>query len=775
MQPFRRPARVRAQRLLVAVLACVTGLVSPGVDGRAQAATYLPFTRFTPDTDGGMLAITHITDGNALNDTGVLRRYRPDGSLDAAFGFSGDAPGPRDIANWVPEHVRRLADGRLAVSARRRNYLAIYDSSGQPTGSTIHFHPTQIQVIRDLEPLPDGRFIVAGVDTTSQTMLALIAEPVPNTNGTSTRHNLPISAGDFRTADIAIDASGRMFVTSCSLYRANDGCEVAVLSPSGAIDLGYGTAGRLTLNGARCSTGVRPDGSLIAACTALSSAVLAITAFDPAGRAIPTFPPNLIDIGTEQDVGLAVEGSGRFFVGYTTKSTHETAIRAFNVDGAINTSFGAGGTFTTSEVDLADLRVAASGGLLATGHVWPAAQEDRSSPWIQRFATVEGSALQPPLATQARYVPLAPTRLLDTREAIGISTTSRIRAGGVVVLDILGRGSVPAAGVSAAVLNITATDPLAPGFVTVWPSGSAMPIASNLNLNAPGQTVANLVVVPVGPDGRINIFAQTTTHLVADISGYFLIADQARDGRYQPAAVPHRALDTRLGLGVEGQTAKPAAGATIRLQVAGVGPVPGTGASAVVLNVTGSEAAGGFVTVWPGGDRPTTSVLNLDRDDTRANLVIVPIGPDGTVSLFTQLGTHLIADIAGWFTDASAPLDEQGLFVAIPPRRMLDTRITPGKLPFAGAIGRLIGATTVVPPYWASSVVANITITEPSGPGYVTAVASGVSRPAVSNLNVGQAGETVPNLAIVGLRSESIDLFAQPGGHLIVDVTGWFR
>ncbi len=327
MQPFRRPARVRAQRLLVAVLACVTGLVSPGVDGRAQAATYLPFTRFTPDTDGGMLAITHITDGNALNDTGVLRRYRPDGSLDAAFGFSGDAPGPRDIANWVPEHVRRLADGRLAVSARRRNYLAIYDSSGQPTGSTIHFHPTQIQVIRDLEPLPDGRFIVAGVDTTSQTMLALIAEPVPNTNGTSTRHNLPISAGDFRTADIAIDASGRMFVTSCSLYRANDGCEVAVLSPSGAIDLGYGTAGRLTLNGARCSTGVRPDGSLIAACTALSSAVLAITAFDPAGRAIPTFPPNLIDIGTEQDVGLAVEGSGRFFVGYTTKSTHETAIR----------------------------------------------------------------------------------------------------------------------------------------------------------------------------------------------------------------------------------------------------------------------------------------------------------------------------------------------------------------------------------------------------------------------------------------------------------------
>lgn len=40
--------------------------------------------------------------------------------------------------------------------------------------------------------------------------------------------------------------------------------------------------------------------------------------------------------------------------------------------------------------------------------------------------------------------------------------------------------------------------------------------------------------------------------------------------------------------------------------------------------------------------------------------------------------------------------------------------------------------------------------------------------------NVDQAGETVPNLAIIGLDHESIDLFAQPGGHLILDVTGWF-
>jgi hypothetical protein len=48
-----------------------------------------------------------------------------------------------------------------------------------------------------------------------------------------------------------------------------------------------------------------------------------------------------------------------------------------------------------------------------------------------------------------------------------------------------------------------------------------MPTASNLNYT-PGVTVANLVLVKLGPDGAIGIAnAFGTAHVIADVVGYF--------------------------------------------------------------------------------------------------------------------------------------------------------------------------------------------------------------------------------------------------------------
>ena len=78
----------------------------------------------------------------------------------------------------------------------------------------------------------------------------------------------------------------------------------------------------------------------------------------------------------------------------------------------------------------------------------------------------------------------------------------------------------------------------------------------------------------------------------------------------------------------------------------------------MVLTVTSTEATSdGFVTVWPSGIvRPVASNLNLVAAETRPNLVVVPVGSGGDVSFFTQRGTHLLADVAGWFTDDTAPV-----------------------------------------------------------------------------------------------------------------------
>ena len=122
---------------------------------------------------------------------------------------------------------------------------------------------------------------------------------------------------------------------------------------------------------------------------------------------------------------------------------------------------------------------------------------------------------------------------------------------------------------------------------------------------------------------------------------------------------------------------KPAAGSTTRVQITGSGGVP-SGAAAVVLNVTATQsAAGGFVQVMPGGapDAGKYSNLNLVRTgQTAAGLATVPLASDGTVSVYTSTSAHLIVDVAGYYTGASAEVAGNGLFVAIAPTRMTDTR-----------------------------------------------------------------------------------------------------
>ncbi|MEU6755875.1 hypothetical protein, partial [Streptomyces sp. NPDC046685] len=75
-------------------------------------------------------------------------------------------------------------------------------------------------------------------------------------------------------------------------------------------------------------------------------------------------------------------------------------------------------------------------------------------------------------------------------------------------------------GVKAVVLNVTATNPTQSSFVSVYPSGTTRSSASNLNFTA-GQTIPNLVIVPV-VDGKVSFYNHAgTVDLIADITGYF--------------------------------------------------------------------------------------------------------------------------------------------------------------------------------------------------------------------------------------------------------------
>ena len=114
-----------------------------------------------------------------------------------------------------------------------------------------------------------------------------------------------------------------------------------------------------------------------------------------------------------------------------------------------------------------------------------------------------------------------PTRLLDTRIAQGVPTTTPVAGGTAVTLAVAGVGGVPASGAKAVTLNVTATDSGADGYVTVYPCDKPRPFASNLNQQV-GRVVPNLVTVPLAANGTVCLFASTSTHLVADVAGYFV-------------------------------------------------------------------------------------------------------------------------------------------------------------------------------------------------------------------------------------------------------------
>ncbi len=240
-----------------------------------------------------------------------------------------------------------------------------------------------------------------------------------------------------------------------------------------------------------------------------------------------------------------------------------------------------------------------------------------------------------------------PARLLDTRKPIGVPAVGKLNAGQTLVLHVTDRGGVPAAGVAAATMNVTVTEPEGSGFVTAYPCDRDRPTASNLNFIA-GQTVPNLVTVRLSAAGTVCLFTSVTTHLVADIAAWYSV-NTVQGYRELP---PDRILDTREPIGVPA-IAKLVGGSTMTLQVAGRGGVPSTGALAVTMNVTVTEPdAAGFVTIFPcDAGRPEASNLNFSAGETVPNLATVKLSAVGTVCLFTQSTTHLVADVSGYFTD----------------------------------------------------------------------------------------------------------------------------
>jgi hypothetical protein len=324
----------------------------------------------------------------------------------------------------------------------------------------------------------------------------------------------------------------------------------------------------------------------------------------------------------------------------------------------------------------------------------------------------------------------------------------------------------------------------------VWPCQQDRPEVSSLNAQA-GEVVANNVIAPISPEGTVCFYSSVGTDFVVDIAGWF--PGSAGSGATDPfvGLLPERRVDTRSGLG--GRSSQVTADSPLVVSVAGVDAklpdgtptsVP-SDAAAVAVNVTVTQASGqGFATVWPCGTNfPLASNVNYQSLYPTGNGVVAPVGPDGTICIYTNRPAHVIVDLVGYFDGAVTDVP----FVAATPTRLVDTRIGVGAplatvgpaAPLRVAVrgAELAGGSgdPMLVPDDATAVAMNLTIVNPSGPGYGTVWPCGSKRPVASNINF-VAGRTRANSVIAPIGADgTVCIFVLKDSHVVVDVAGWFR
>ena len=262
------------------------------------------------------------------------------------------------------------------------------------------------------------------------------------------------------------------------------------------------------------------------------------------------------------------------------------------------------------------------------------------------------------VAANNTFTPVTPARVADTRDNTGGVGTTKIGNGAdggtPLSFRVLGTGNIPTSGVAAVSLNVTAVDGQVGdvgGYVTVYPCATGRPNVSNINYTN-RQTIPNAVIVPVDTNGNICVYVYGRAHILIDVNGWF-----ASISSFNPLS-PRRIGDTRDNTGGVGtnKIGDGADGGSALLFYVGLqGGVPGSGVSAVSLNVTAVDSqvgdVGGYVTVYPcASGRPNVSNINFTNRQTIPNAVIVPVDTNGNICVYVYGRAHILIDVNGWFS-----------------------------------------------------------------------------------------------------------------------------
>lgn len=389
-------------------------------------------------------------------------------------------------------------------------------------------------------------------------------------------------------------------------------------------------------------------------------------------------------------------------------------------------------------------------------------------------ALASGAAALIPDAGQFVSVPI--TRVLDTRYGTGGVPVQPVPANGTVTFPVAGVAGVPA-GAAAVVLYVTALNPPAKGFLSVYNADSPDPGIATVGLRASSVMNGQTATVPVSSANTVSLtnHSSGSMDITASVVGYYT------------ATAPSSAGDTYFGLpwsaiantttGFNVPQAQIPAGGSLTIQVAGRGGFP-SGADTAVMQVNAINATqAGYLTAYAAGTTdPGIAALSYNSDTYYRNLLYVPLSASGQATITNRGAAPVDVSVyaRGYYMSPTTspsggqywPLDAQTIYSV--------TQLAAN----ASATFQVTG-TGDIPDSNVAAVSEDVVVSNPTAQGRLNeGPANGIAQPVVSFL----AGDT----AYAGYDNGLVSTLSPTGQETItnqssgtvdvqVAVTGWFR
>jgi len=301
-----------------------------------------------------------VAGGGAAASSFCVVRLRTNGTLDTTFGsggkkvidFGGDDESVFGAALQADGKIVLAGDSHLKVAVARLKPNGALDASFEGDGKKV-FSWGALGRAQAVVVAPNGKILLAGFSGPEggniQVARLKTNGLLDTTFGTGGKAAVDFGGDDFGMA-MARQADGRILVAGRSSAA---GAVVARLRATGTLDPDFGGDGRVTLPGGGRASAVlvQPDRNIVVAGNAMGSGVMTVTRLTPTGALDPTFGAGgtaSIDFGSLADLaaGAALQPDGKIVVAGYTQASEDVAVARLNANGSPDATFGVAGKAT---------------------------------------------------------------------------------------------------------------------------------------------------------------------------------------------------------------------------------------------------------------------------------------------------------------------------------------------------------------------------------------------------------------------------------------------